>query len=66
MEQNQASLSKSAHLVSVPGFKISCEIIADYYLIKNISSVTLSAVGCTGCVHHNGAFALLFSLSAFR
>ena len=56
------SLTKSANLVSVPGCIISSEKIADNYFIKNISPVTLNAVGCTGCVHHNGAFTVLVFL----
>ena len=29
------------------------------FLIKNISSVTLSAVGFTGCAHHNGSLVIM-------
>jgi hypothetical protein len=50
------SLIKSALLVSIPGFALSNLKHAKHYFQTTLNSVTLSAVGCTGCAHHNGPF----------
>ena len=50
------SLIKSALLVSIPEFTISNLKHAKHYFQTTLNSVTLSAVGCTGCAHHNGPF----------
>jgi len=56
MELINLPLIKSALPVSIPGFTLSNLNIAGHIILTNISSVTLSAVGCTGCTHHNGPF----------
>jgi len=50
------SLIKSALLVSIPEFTLSNLKHAKHYFQTTLNSVTLSAVGCTGCAHHNGPF----------
>ena len=50
------SLIKSALPVSIPGFTLSNLKHANHYFQTMLNSVTLSAVGCTGCAHHNGPF----------
>ena len=56
MELINLPLIKSALPVSIPGFTLSNLNITGHIFLTNISSVTLSAVGCTGCAHHNGPF----------
>ena len=61
------SLIKSALLVSIPGFTLSNLKHAKHYFQTTLNSVTLSAVCCTGCVHHNGPFFNEdYSWAAFR
>jgi len=43
-------------LVSVPGLPLSNINIAENNFQTTLKSVILSAVGCTGCAHHNGSF----------
>ena len=50
------SLIKSALPVSIPRFTLSDLKHAKHYFQTTLNSVTLSAVGCTGCTHHNGPF----------
>ena len=50
------SLIKSVLLVSIPEFTLSNLKHAKHYFQTTLNSVTLSAVGCTGCAHHNGPF----------
>jgi len=50
------SLIKSTLPVSIPGFTLSNLKHAKHYFQTTLNSVTLSAVGCTGCAHHNGPF----------
>ena len=50
------SLIKSALLVSIPGFALNNLKHAKHDLQTTLNSVTLSAVGYTGCAHHNGPF----------
>jgi len=50
------SLIKSALPVSIPGSTLRNPKPAHHYFQKTLNSVTLSAVGCTGCAHHNGPF----------
>ena len=56
MELINLSLIKSTLPVSIPGFTLSNLNITGHIFLTNISSVTLSAVGYTGCAHHNGPF----------
>ena len=56
MELITLPLIKSALPVSIPGFTLSNLKITGHNFLTNISSVTLSAVGCTGYAHHNGPF----------
>jgi len=56
MELNYLPSIKTALLVSVPGFPLSNINIAEQNFQTTLKSVILSAVGCTGCAHHNGSF----------
>ena len=56
MELINLPLIKSALLDSIPGFTLSNLKHAKHYFQTTLNSVTLSAVGCTGCAHHNGPF----------
>ena len=56
MELVNLPLIKSALPVSIPGFALSNLKHAKHYFQTTLNSVTLSAVGYTGCVHHNGPF----------
>jgi len=56
MELNYLPSIKTALLVSVPGFPLSNINIAEQNFQTTLKSVILSAVGCTGCAHHNGFF----------
>jgi len=56
MELINLPLIKSALPVSIPGFTLSNLKHAKHYFQTTLNSVTLSAVGCTGCAHHNGSF----------
>jgi hypothetical protein len=56
MELNYLPSIKTELLVSVPGFPLSNINLTEQNFKTTLKSVILSAVGYTGCAHHNGSF----------